>query len=611
MAAKWRYRAAAAAALVALAWAGAALGGFDVLRWGSPGTGSGQFSNVRDVAVGPTGDVFALDEAGGLGRVQRFKPGGAYVGSHAASSIGSYVAVGPLGTIYVSRTDGGGWVQKIDPAGVFSKEWRVPNPAGIAVGFGMVYVVSNGSEIRKYTVDGDFVASWPISPGEIFPGGRDLALDPGNNLYVAQNWGAVRKFSSTGVLLATGYTGLPSEINGVGVGPKSGVVWVSAEDSAAMVELSSALDKVLATVFVPDLSQPRGVAVGCTDAYVANGGKEEIVRLHPSGPAGLCLTGTVPRVWIPPIAVDPTKKNVSVRATCLGPGACKGVLKIQTVSPSCGAKNRRQRCLLGLMKFNFGAGKSIAVKVRLRLPSRHVLDGGVTLSATFSKGRGVLLPLDRVSLWRAASGLTLDCRQGTTPGKAVPFSGTLTPQVGGAPVRLVFSGPGGLLEVREAATDASSRFGTSFTPRAPGSYSALAYWRGGKTIAGARSNICGFQVAAPPPTTTTTTTGTTTTGTTTTTTAGRPDLVISDLTKDSATVKNIGTAAAGSFVLTVTTTAGPSQFQIEDLPAGSSAIVTFFCTAGAVSALADSANQVAESNETNNAAAITVIGCVG
>lgn len=111
-----------------------------------------------------------------------------------------------------------------------------------------------GSEIRKYTVDGALIASWPITTGEIFPGGRDLAVDPANNVYVVQNWGAVRKFSPTGA----------------------------------------------------DFGQPRGVGVACTDAYVANRSKDEVVRVHPSGPAGLCVTGTVPRVWIPPIVVDPT-----------------------------------------------------------------------------------------------------------------------------------------------------------------------------------------------------------------------------------------------------------------------------------------------------------------
>lgn len=64
-------------------------------------------------------------------------------------------------------------------------------------------------------------------------------------------------------------------------------------------------------------------------------------------------------------------------------------------------------------------------------------------------------------------------------------------------------------------------------------------------------------------------------------------------------------------VVTVTTTAGASNFQVPGLAPGGSASLSFFCQAGADSALADSASQITESNKTNNAAPITVIGCVG
>ncbi|HEY8777811.1 MAG TPA: CARDB domain-containing protein [Gaiellaceae bacterium] len=177
-------------------------------------------------------------------------------------------------------------------------------------------------------------------------------------------------------------------------------------------------------------------------------------------------------------------------------------------------------------------------------------------------------------------------------------------------MRVAIASPDGSFEVREAATDPAGNFNGSFVPRGPGSYSVLAFWRGNTKLDGAQSPACGFNVS-PVQTTTSTTTTTTTTGTTTTTPQARPDLTISSLTKDTVVVANIGNAAAGSFVVTVTTTAGASNFQVPGLTPGQSASLTFFCRAGAVSALADSASQITESNETNNAAAITVIGCVG
>jgi len=72
-----------------------------------------------------------------------------------------------------------------------------------------------------------------------------------------------------------------------------------------------------------------------------------------------------------------------------------------------------------------------------------------------------------------------------------------------------------------------------------------------------------------------------------------------------------GSATPGEYAVTVTTTGGASNFQVPGLNPGQSMSLSFFCRVGAVSALADSASQITESNETNNAAAITVIGCVG
>jgi hypothetical protein len=514
-----------------------------------------------------------------------------------------YLAVDSTG-IYVSRSSAGGRVQHLTLTAGTGPQWSVPNPHGIAVKDGFVYVVANGSEVRKYSASGTLIKSWPISTTEIFPGGLDLAIDPAGNVYVVQNWGAIRKYSPGGELLTTGYTGLPGEIYGVGVNPSTGDVWVSADDANSMVELSSSLDKVLATVTTAGLSSPRGVGVGCTDAYVANKGKNEIVRIHPSG-VFLCGATKLPRVWFPPVEIDPATKKAKVSGTCLGPGRCKGLLGIETLAPKC----KNKRCILARVPFNFGKGETIRFTVKLK-GGPKVLDG-LAITLIKLKGNGKLLPLDRVALARASSSMTLGCRKAGSTGQSFPYSGTLAPAVGGAHVRLAIASPDGSVEVREAATDPAGNFNGSFTPRGPGSYSVLAFWRGNTKLDGAQSPACGFDVTPTQTTTsTTTTTTTTTTGTTTTTPTGRPDLVISDLTKDSATVQNIGTASAGSFVVTVTTTAGPSQFQVEDLTPGASAVVTFFCRAGAVTAVADSGNQVTESNETNNAKAIAVVSCI-
>jgi sugar lactone lactonase YvrE len=581
-------------------WVAAALAGFDVTRWGSPGFGDGQFTNVLDVAVGPPGTVYTVDTT--PGRIQRFTPTGKFIASSEASG-GQFIAVDGTG-IYLAKSGGGGQVAHLTPTGGFVKQWAVPNPHGIAVKDGFVYVVASGSEIRKYTTGGTLVKTWPISTTEIFPGGLDLAVDPAGNIYVVQNWGAIRKFTPGGELLTTGYTGLAGEIYGLGVNPSTGDVWVSADDANAMVELSSSLDKVLATVTTAGLSSPRGVGVGCADAYVANNGKNEIVRIHPTA-APLCGVTKLPRVWFPPVEIDPSTKKATLSGTCLGPGRCKGLLGIATLAPKCTSKGRSTRCILARIPFNFGKGETIRLSVKLQ-GGPNVLDNGTAITLLRLKGKNTLLPLDRVALARGSSSMTLGCRKAGFTGESFPYSGALAPALGDAHVRIAITSPDGSTEVREAATDPAGNFNGSFTPRGPGSYSVLAFWRGNTKLDGAQSPACGFTVS-PAQTTTSTTTST---ATTTTTPGGRPDLVISTLTKDSATVQNIGNAAAGSFMVTVTTSAGASQFLIEDLPAGSSATVSFFCSAGPVTAVADSANQIAESNETNNTKTIAVLGCI-
>jgi hypothetical protein len=399
---------------------------------------------------------------------------------------------------------------------------------------------------------------------------------------------------------------LPGEIYGAGVNPSTGDVWVSAEDGNAMVKLSSSLDKVLATVKTAGLSSPRGVGVGCTDAYVANTGTNEIVRIHPTGALPLCGATKLPRVWFPPVEVDPSTKTARVSGTCLGPGRCRGLLGIETLARKCTTGGRATRCVLARVAFNFGKGQTIRLSVKLKSRPR-VLDSGTAITLIKLKGNDTLLPLDRVALVRVSSSLTLGCRKAGLTGESFPYSGTLTPALGDAHVRVAIASPDGSVEVREATTGSAGDFTGSFTPRTPGSYSVLAFWRGNTKLDGAQSPACRFTVS--PAQTTSTTTAATTTGTTTTTASGPPDLVISDLAKDSATVKNIGNGAAGTFMLTVNTTEGPSQFVIEDLPAGSSATVSFSCQAGPVTAVADSANQVTESNETNNTKTIAVVSC--
>jgi hypothetical protein len=82
-----------------------------------------------------------------------------------------------------------------------------------------------------------------------------------------------------------------------------------------------------------------------------------------------------------------------------------------------------------------------------------------------------------------------------------------------------------------------------------------------------------------------------------------PDLVISALTRSGFTVTNTGSAAAGSFVVSVTLI---GTFTLPGLAAGQSATRTWsICRVGTLTAIADRGAAVLESDETNNTRSIT------
>lgn len=91
-----------------------------------------------------------------------------------------------------------------------------------------------------------------------------------------------------------------------------------------------------------------------------------------------------------------------------------------------------------------------------------------------------------------------------------------------------------------------------------------------------------------------------------------PDLVVSTLTKDSFTVTNRGEAAAGPFAVSLANSkVGTATFSFSGLAAGASVTQSFFCNAGTDTATADSGGTVAESDESNNTATLTVVSCIG
>jgi hypothetical protein len=187
-------------------------------KWGSYGSGDGQFTTPAGVAVDGTGNTYVTDYS--AHRVQKFDSTGAFVAKWGSEGSGdgqfAYpvgVAVDGAGNVYVADTQNHR-VQKFDSAGTFVAKWgsegpgdgQFQSPRGIAVdAAGDVYVAdSRNSRLQKFDSAGTFVAKWGTfgSGDGQFIEPRGLAVDGAGNVYVADTGNnRVQKLDSAGTFV--------------------------------------------------------------------------------------------------------------------------------------------------------------------------------------------------------------------------------------------------------------------------------------------------------------------------------------------------------------------------------------------------------------------------
>jgi hypothetical protein len=209
-----------------------------VTKWGSHGSGDGQFIGPSDIAIDSSDNVFVVDVLNS--RIQKFTNNGTFIakwGSHGSGDgqfIGpSDIAIDSSDNVFVvDRIDNN--IQKFTNNGTFIAKWgstcsieedndnncNSHMPGAIELGDGQfneaqgiaadstdnIYVSDRGnSRIQKFTNNGTFIAKWGergTDDGQFNPPGA-LAADSTDNIYVSDVGNSrIQKFTNNGTFIA-------------------------------------------------------------------------------------------------------------------------------------------------------------------------------------------------------------------------------------------------------------------------------------------------------------------------------------------------------------------------------------------------------------------------
>ncbi len=188
-------------------------------KWGSNGSGDGQFLGAAGIAIDAAKNVYVVD--GGNHRIQRFTLNGVFItkwggfGSATGQFVDpSAVATDAAGDVYVADSSNRR-IQKFTSSGAFIRQWgsigsgngQFSDLGGVATdAAGNVYVVERSNRrVQKFSSNGVFITKWGGSGagnGQFsFPNG--VATDAAGNVYVADTENnRVQKFSSNGAFIS-------------------------------------------------------------------------------------------------------------------------------------------------------------------------------------------------------------------------------------------------------------------------------------------------------------------------------------------------------------------------------------------------------------------------
>lgn len=293
-----------------LTWTGSAAAACNfLLKFGSTGSGPGQFLLNRGIAVDNAGNVYVPDQNT---RTQKFDSNGVFISQFGISGDvpGGFVspwkaATDSAGNIYVSDSFTNR-VQKFNSSGVFQMSLGstgtgsgqfIGGTAGIAVdSAGNIYVADPGNNrVQKFTPAGAFVTSWGgagTGNGQ-FSGPVGMAVDASDNIYVADTGNhRIQKFDSSGAFLTKWGS------SGTGDGQFNGPSGISVDTTGNVYVADTGnnrIQKFSSTgVFIDScgsgpgtgdgqLSGPHDVAADALgNIYVADTGNERVQKFGPA-----------------------------------------------------------------------------------------------------------------------------------------------------------------------------------------------------------------------------------------------------------------------------------------------------------------------------------------
>ncbi len=181
-----------------------------VTAWGGFGPGDSQFENPVGVAVDAAGVVYVGDNHANV--VKRFTRAGAFLSKWPAfDPLG--IAIGPDGNVYMTQGGINPVVSCFGPTGTLIASWHVGSQIkGIAVDKdGSVYVADNLGPLRKFSSTGASLGQWGTTgtgPGQ-FLWLDGVAVDGLGHVYTAENVNnRVQKFTTSGTYITQwGYLG--------------------------------------------------------------------------------------------------------------------------------------------------------------------------------------------------------------------------------------------------------------------------------------------------------------------------------------------------------------------------------------------------------------------